>query len=214
MPNCDALYSASANLLPFIFEDDRNNFVKNLEKIRREKGETIIDVRMHVPGLLHLRWHRMHLKVIYHSGDDTIFLAAVEDISTAKTMELNFIKNEQRMQDMLETCSINSFDVNFENKTLLSDNLGKKMYGFPDVIKDAAETFINGGSIHEPNAAEIRSFFSDLFAGKPNSEIMLRCKNPDGTLHSAKLSYKTEFDGSNIPVSAVCVLRNIDVNSN
>jgi len=206
MPNCDELYAASVDLLPFVIDDDRENFVSNLQKIRQDKGETIIDIRMHVPGLSDIRWHRMHLKVIYHSGDDTIFLATVEDITTLKTMELNYIRNEHCMERILENCSICSFKVNFENRTLESNDAAKKIYGFKDIIENVAETFIHDGHIHEPNAEEIRSFFGNLFEGKANKEISLQCKRLDNTIHAARLFCEIEFDDLKASNLAFCIL--------
>ncbi len=210
MPNGDELYSASANLLPCIHEEDRDIFIQRLQDMRGKRGEDTILLRMAVPGLQGIHWHRMQLKILYDSEDSVIFLGLVEDMSTVKSLEATYEKSEQRLNTLFETCNMSTFGVDFTNKTLTCDALGKEMYGFGDVMIKAAETFINDGFICKPNVPEIHSFFSGLFGGQKSGKMKLQCKKLDGSVHSALLFYKTEFDVQKKPVSALCVLHCID----
>ena len=212
MPHNDELHPIVSDLFPFVFDEDKKGLIASLEKIKKENTEVVLDVRVHTPGIIGVCWHRADLKVIFNSEESTIFLASVQDISKFKTQELGIKQNVQRvksMQSMLDKCSINSFEVNFEDKSLVSNASSLKNYELPNIIRDVAAFFTNGDFIHEPNIHEINAFFENLFLGKPSKELTFQCKKRDGTIHWAKLSYNIEFNSALLPTSGLCLLYDV-----
>ncbi len=209
MPNIKENGVDLTEYLQLIHQDDRTHVEEAIHYACSTKEEVRMDFRVIVPIYNEERWQDMSIKVLYSSKSENLLLASIDDISINKNIENKYIKSAERLYEVLKDNSICLFDVDFKNKTLISDSLAQNNFGFADLITDPIHYFLNSDFIFNLDEKKVEEFFSALFAGVEGQELIFDCINKDQEYKALELKYKIKPGLYGTHFTGYCELKEI-----
>jgi diguanylate cyclase (GGDEF)-like protein len=93
------------------------------------------------------------------------------------------------------------FDVG--TRTLLRGDDPSPLYNAGEDLPDMPDSFVAAGNVAEESVPDIRIFFSDMIAGKPNGSCAASLRNRDGSYSWYRIDYAMIYSDRNEPLQAV-----------
>lgn len=157
------------------------------------------------------KWSLLRGVQLQSEGTKPLFLIMLTDLTALKKMELQAQANAERYRLAFDQTTATFWEYNFETAQAIQSAATIKEFGLTSGVYDnMPDAFINSGHVHHDSAGVFRAFFDQLIKGAPAGNCAVKMRRANGLYDWTRISYKTEFDPTGTPRTAIGIAEAIN----